>query len=466
MQDIGQLHEHIIELVNQGFWGQISSEFSEMQPADIAEAISSFQDESLRMQIFKTLSDTIKPDVLAELPPEISAAISENLSSEEASDIVDEMDPDDAADVLAEMDKSKSSQIIERMDEDNADDVRMLLSYPEDSAGGIMTTNLISVREDNTVLETLDKIATDDDGEHIFQVYVVDEGNRLKGVVAIWQLLRQKDRAIPISGIMNTETFAVRSDADQEEVAHIMSKYSLSVIPVVDGRGVLLGRITHDDVLDVIQEEAEEDIFMLAGSDDEDLGNDSIFKSCMIRLPWLSVTLVGGIITSSLINLYTEQFNSMVVLAAFIPNVMAMGGNTGLQSSILLIREITAGNMRKNRLLKLIRHELSTGALMGVLCGAGIFIWALILILFMPFGPHHESGVAPWYLAGVVAVALFCAMSFAAVFGAIVPVALEKFKIDPAVASGPFISVMNDISALLIYYGISSFLLLHVLSKS
>ncbi len=448
---------HIETLLDEKLWGQAASELAKMQPADIAEILSRYEIE-IQIQLFNDLPDDVKPDVMSELSPESIEAISSTLPSAEVSDIVDEMEPDDAADMLGGLDKETSSQIIEQMDDEAADEVRMLMTYPEDSAGGIMTTDLISMKQSQTVLEALDTIASNEDGEHVYQIYVVDDDKKLVGIVSIWKLLHQRNRNVLLSDIMDVETFAVRTDMDQEEVAHTMSKYDLSVIPVVDASGELLGRITHDDVIEVIQEEAEEDIFMMAGSNDEELGNVSSLKSCAIRLPWLSITLIGGFITTALINIFSKQFSTLILLVAFIPNVMAMGGNTGIQSSVLLVREIASGSARRHSLGQLFLHELRTGALMGLLCGIGIFIWTIVMLEFD--SSAATLACSSWYLAAVVGLALFAAMGFAAGFGAMIPILMERLNIDPAVASGPFITVINDIAACLIYYAITALLIL------
>lgn len=453
------LTEQVSLLIEQELWGQAASALAAHQPADIAEFLAHYPIEVIQT-LFKLLPEEIRPDVLAEIHPELAAEITESMPSDEISDIVEEMEPDDAADVLGELDKAISSQVIEQMEPDEAENVRKLMTYPEDSAGGIMTTDLVQMADSKTVLEALDAIATREDESHVFQIFVVNAQHQLMGTVTIWDLLRQHDRSIKLHEIMECDPLTVRSDMDQEEVARTITKYALSVVPVVDSQGVLLGRITYDDVLHVVKEEAEEDIFRLAGSNDEELGNSSILKSCAIRLPWLAITLLGGVITSSLLNLYSQHFSTLVILAAFIPNVMAMGGNTGLQSSVLLIREIAAGPARRHAMGRLLFHEVRTGALMGLVCGIGIFIWALTL---MHLSPPQEMPCSPYYLAGVISLSLFAAMSFAAGFGAIVPVVLDRLKIDPAVASGPFISVMNDISALLIYYGITFALIMRLI---
>ncbi len=453
-----EIHTRINDLVEQQLWGQAVSEISNLRPADIAEILSRYNNETIA-GMFNILPDSLKADVLAHLEPEIAAEVTESIPSEQVSEIMMEMDPDDAADILGELDKDVVDRVVGRMDQDDAEDVRKLMTYPDDSAGGIMTTDLITMRPDQTILDALDAIAGYEEGESIYQIYIVDSSNRLIGIVPVWELLRHKIRSTPLSEIMRTEIVSVRSDEDQEDVARAIHKYSLHVIPVVDEQGVLLGRITHDDVLDVIKEEAEEDIFRLAGSDDEELGNASILKSCAIRLPWLLITLLGGSITAWLSRRYSLYFGSVLVLVAFIPNIMGMGGNTGLQSSTLLVREIVSGTARRQPLGALVRHEVRTGALMGLICGVGIYIASLIIMSF----ETAAMPVSTWLLAGVVALSLFCAMSFAAGFGALIPVMLDRVGIDPAVASGPFISVLNDISAVTIYYCVSVALLSAVL---
>ena len=276
--------------------------------------------------------------------------------------------------------------------------------------------------------------------------------------------------------LQNLKTHGVKiyfaSGTDQADVAEMMAKYDLSVVPVVDDRGYLLGRITHDDATDIIKEEAEEDILSLAGTTDDELGNVSAWRSCWYRLPWLFITLLGGVVTASIMSSFGKVFGLVIVLAAFIPNVMGMGGNTGLQSSVLMIREIASGSGRRHSLGRLFLHELRTGALMGIICGIGIFLSALAILYATPSGREGAAAVAqnaglgafaPFAVAATAGLALFCAMTFAAGFGAVVPIVLDRLKIDTAVASGPFISVMDDISALLIYYGVALLLFARLL---
>jgi magnesium transporter len=241
---------------------------------------------------------------------------------------------------------------------------------------------------------------------------------------------------------------------DQEEVARLMNKYDLTVVPVVDAEGRLVGRVTADDVIDVMEEEASEDIFRLAGSDDAELESTSLLKSCMVRLPWLFITLFGGFITSLILRHFHGYISHVFVLAVFVPTVLAMGGNTGIQSSILVVRSIALGGLKGRSVIGLVLRELMIGASMGVVCGSVIGLWSHFLI-----AGGQPALVTSVQLAGVVAVALFSAMTFAAVFGALVPIVLDRVGVDPAVAAGPFITIANDISALLIYFGITMLLI-------
>ena len=471
-EQVDEVRERIDTLVDQKMWGQLHSLLASLPAADVASLIAHYQ-EPVLSSIFQGLPDDLKPDVLAELPSDAATELATALPPPATADIANEMAPDDAADVLGELDKEISSKIIEGMDEDSAEEVRKLMTYPETSAGGIMTTDLLRFSKDQTVLEALDAIADNPDEEHIYQVYITDEEGVLIGTVSIWELLHQRDRLVKLGAIMEQQVMAVRSDTDQEEVAELMAKYNLSVIAVVDDNGVLLGRITHDDAADILKEEAEEDILRLAGTGSEDLGNVSAWRSCLYRLPWLFLTLLGGVVTASLLNSYTNHFKFFVLLAAFVPNVMAMGGNTGLQSSVLMIREIASGDNRRHSIARLLLHECSTGALMGLLCGIGIFICALSVASFTGSGREalrisvENSGLtmasAPFLIATIVAAALFSAMSFSAALGAVIPLFLTRIGIDPAVSSGPLISFIIDICAMLIYYGVTILFLLHFL---
>ncbi len=431
--------------------------------ADIADLLETV-DHDLVRRVFNCVPIDARPDLLAEIEGSVSDDLLKSLTNDELSDLVEEMAPDDAADLLAELPDERSERVLDLMeDEESVKDVRELLSYPEDSAGGIMTTDVVAMRADQTVAAALDAIADMEATERFFIANIIDSAGVLIGTVDVWELLREKDRTRKIGELADTHFRAAIVSMDQEDVAHLLAKYDLDAIPVVDLQGRLVGRVTSDDVIDVLQEEASEDIFRLAGSNDEDLVATSVWKSCRIRLPWLLITLVGGMINAVIFNRYRAHLQSvsLLVLVSFVPTVLAMGGNTGIQSSILIVRSLAINGRPTRGVWKLIQHELATGAVMGLTCGLLIGTGAQLVIR----SQYQQTGaITPLHLGAVIAVALFAAMTFAAMFGTLVPMALDRFKIDPAVAAGPFISIANDIMALLIYFAVTIMLLSSLVS--
>ncbi|MCF7848908.1 MAG: magnesium transporter [Kiritimatiellales bacterium] len=455
MADINHIKERTNFCIKGELWEQIPKFFEELHPADIAEIIN-HAPLGAHNKLFDLLDDDIKPDVLAELDDQTEAYILEELTDEEISDIVEEMAPDDAADVLGELKDKRSEEILELMEDEESDEVRELLQYDEDTAGGIMTSDFVAVRATMTAAEAIDYFGSLDLDEPVYFVYVVDSLGRLTGWIELWKLLRQTHRDLPMEELADKETISVRTDTDQEEVARLASKYDLSSLPVLDWQNKLVGRVTADDIMDVIEEEASEDIFKLAGSNESELEYSSPLNACRARLPWLMVTLLAGFMNSLILKSFMANLtlSEIVALSFFIPIILAMGGNTGIQSSTLIIRAIALGTGHSRRIMKIISHEIAAGATMGVVCGTAIGLWAGFIIT------HDGTAmVSPAYLALTVGIALFCAMAFAAVFGALVPVVLNRFKIDPAVASGPFVTASNDIFALLIYYGTTASLI-------
>ncbi len=446
-----RIKERINFCIKGELWEQVPKFLEEMHPADIAEVIN-HAPASSQNKLFELLNDDIKPDVLAELDDQAEADILDEMTAEEISDIIEEMAPDDAADVLGELEKERSAEILGLMEAEDSEEVRGLLQYGEETAGGIMTTDFVVVRASLTAAEAIDYIGSLELDEPVYHAYVVDAEGRLSGYVQLWELLKTTNRNLLLSDLAEQEPITVHTDTDQEEVARIASKYDLSSLPVLDWQDKLVGRITVDDIMDVIEEEASEDIFKLAGSSDVELDDTSPLQACKARLPWLMITLITGFITSLILTSFDEHLKlaGIGALIAFVPIIMGMGGNTGIQSSTLIIRGIALGASHSRRIIKIITHEIIAGATMGLICGATIGLWAHFLI-----ASKEIPMIAPSYLALTVAIALFSAMAFAAVFGALVPVLLDRIKVDPAVASGPFVTSSNDIFALLIYYAVT-----------
>ncbi len=447
--------EKIENLIRHEEWTELKPLFLTLHPADIADIIDNAPS-NFRENLFSILNDDIKPDVLAELQDVSGSDVAEALTDSELSDIVSDMAPDDAADVLGELPEERSEHVLDLMKDEESDDVRKLLEYDEDTAGGIMTTDVVAMHENQTVAEAIEAIAYLDTEENFQYANIINDNNKMIGFINIWELLREKDRQKPLTELIHRKFCYATDDMDQEDVAQLAKQYNLNVIPVLNNNGVLVGRITTDDIIDVIEEEASEDILRLAGSDDEELEDISIIKSSSIRLPWLFITLIGGFITSIILRIFHAHLGEMMILAAFVPVVLAMGGNTGIQASTLAVRSIALGVSHEKNIIKLLLREIATGALMGIVCGVIIGTWVLTVIIT---GGEYPLTIAPGFLAFTVGIALFLAMTFAAVFGAFIPILLNKLNIAPAVSSGPFISILNDISALLIYFGVTILLI-------
>lgn len=435
-------------------WTELPELLARLHPADIADIIE-HSPENEQPRIFDMLSDELKADVLSQMADSTEAEILDDLTAEEISDIVEEMAPDDAADLLGDLGDKKSAEVLNLMEKEDSEEVRELLRYDEDSAGGIMNTDFVALHGSQTAQQALDHIGRLDTDEPVYSAYVIDEKEHLIGNVGIWKLLKNENRQKTLSELTDAVPYAAHTGTDQEEAAQMMSKYDLNSLPVLDWQDRLVGRITIDDMVDVLEEEASEDIFKLAGSTEEELEYSSPLQACRARLPWLLITLATGFVTSSILKAFMHRISTLEVLALsfFVPIVMGMGGNTGIQSSTLIIRGLAIGSFNEKKLYRLLFREMATGMLMGVICGAVIGGWARFII------GQNATAFPPAFLALTVGLALFSAMIFAAIFGAFVPLVLNRFRVDPAVASGPFVSASNDIFALLIYYGVTFLLL-------
>ena len=450
MSKINRIKEQIQFCIRGELWEKLLPLLEQLHPADIADVIEDAPDD-IQNQIFDLLDDETKADVLSELVDSTEAEILEELTAEEISDLAEEMAPDDAADMLAELDEERSKEVLELMEEEDSEEVRELLRYDEDSAGGIMTTDFVALHSSKTAQEALDHIGSLDLDEPVYSAYITNADDKLLGHVQLWQLIKAENRHKTLGELAESDLFSAHHDTDQEEVAQMMSKYDLSSLPVIDEAGKLVGRITIDDMVDVMEEEASEDIFKLAGSDNAELEDPSPLASCKTRLPWLLITLCSGFISSLILKRFIDNPH-IIILSSFVPIIMAMGGNTGIQSSILIVRGLAIGSFDESQLRRLLGHEILTGMMMGVVCGGIIGVWAHFMV-------GDGGQFSALYLASTVGLALFCAMMFAAAFGAFVPLLFNRFKIDPAVAAGPFVTASNDVMALLIYYAITFLLI-------
>jgi magnesium transporter len=361
------------------------------------------------------------------------------LSSKEiATEVIENLESDDATDVLSELPKEQKEEILSLIeDDDHASDIEDLLNYPEDTAGGLMAKELIKVNENWTTIRCLKEMRKQSsEVKEVHTIYVVDDQDKLVGTLSLKRLLLTETKIL-INEIANYDIVSVIATEDDEEVANIMNKYDLIVMPVIDKKGVLLGRITIDDVIDVVKEEAEKDYQMASGITEDVESSDSVWQLTRARLPWLLIGLVGGLLGAKVIGIFEIEKN--IELAFFIPLIAAMGGNVGVQSAAIVVQGLANKSIKINTILSKLVKELGVALLNGIVCSAIIFGATFVL--------NYRID-----LSLTVSLSLFSVIVFAALFGTFVPLTLDKYKIDPALATGPFITTVNDILGLVIYF--------------
>ena len=432
---------------------ELNEYLTEVHPLDIAEILTELP-EGKKQKLFQVLPWELAAKVLDELDSDTFSEILSSLSQDQKKRLLDLMSQDDMVDLLAEMSEEKRHEIINLLDIDDAEDIKELLIYEEDTAGGIMTTDFVSLRKDISIYNAIEYLRENaPDAETIYYVYVVDKNGKLAGVISLRELIVSKPTTL-VEEKMNENVISVNINDDQEEVAKIVTKYDLLAIPVTDTNGRLRGIITFDDIMDVIEEEATEDIYKFAGTMEtevelyeEDKFIPRVFSSVKARLPWLIVTLFGGVMSATILSRYETTLNSYAAVAFFMPLLTGMGGNVGTQSSTLTVRGLATGHVEAGKSIKTILQEMSIGACVGLICSIVVCIVAFLWMGEIKLGM-------------VVGMSMAVNMVTAATIGTIVPIVFKKFGVDPAVASAPFISTALDITGITIYFTLTTILLL------
>lgn len=406
---------------------------------------------------FKELDEKMREIVYYYLSPEEMASLFENIEmdDDDYKDMLAEMDPnyaaemiskmyvDDAVDVLNKLEKAQVVSYLTIMDKGAAQEIKDLLHYEEYTAGSIMTTNFVSIAANQTVRSAMYIIKNEaPKAETIYYIYVLDEQRRLVGIISLRDLIVNDDDTM-ISEITNERIVSVSVGDDQEEVARKLKDYNFLALPVVDFQNHLLGIITVDDIIDVLEEEASDDYSKLAAVSDMDTIDRNPISAARKRLPWLIILLYLGMGTVTLISRFEATLEKVAILGAFIPLIAGMAGNTGTQALAVAVRGLATGELEKENKLKLIIREMGTGLITGSICG----ILIMITIFFWK---------GNLFLGVLVGISIFCTLIVATLAGALIPLLMHKFKIDPAVASGPFITTINDIISVLIYFGVAT----------
>lgn len=434
-----KLVEEIKSLIKDGNPQALKELIDEMRAADVADLVEHLEFNE-RLFIFKLLEPEGAGEVLVEVEPPVQERIIKHLDNQVISKIVQELDSDDAADLVGDLPKQRAREIIATVGDDVSEGLEKLLPYAEDSAGGIMALEFVAVKADATVQDAVEKIREKrEEVENLYYLWVVDDSERLVGVISLKDLLLEPpDREI--ADILNPEVISVHVNTDQEVVARMVTKYDLVNIPVVDQHHRLVGRITHDDILDVIQEEVDEDISLMAGMFDQEIAEESTLRISRARLPWLIMGLFGGILAAAVIRQFESSLENVIALSFFFPVVMAMGGNTGTQAATVVVRGLATGEVSLVNIWKRLWMEMRVALINGIICG---------ILLGLIVG----AWLSDYGLGASVALALILIVINSGFIGSAVPFALKKLNIDPALATGPFVTTSNDILGLFIYLG-------------
>ncbi len=440
------LIDSVKRLLRRGALNHLRKIVNKTHAADLSMVFRSLSLNNQR-KLFDMIEEVDQKGVLfSELDEDTFMDIIEGMNIDDIVEILERMPTDDVADLVGRLPDEMSADILEKMEQEGSEEIEDLLRYDDDSAGGIMVPDFIALKEDMTARQAIESLQKEhQDVEMPFYLYVIDEYERLVGVSSLRQLVVVPP-ITPLKDFMSTDVFSVQTSMDQEEVAKIVANYDILAVPVVDESNKLVGIVTVDDVIDIFRKEATEDILKMAGVGEEFIETKTIVKSTRIRLPWLFASCIGGIVAFFIIGRFEDSLNKFVYLAAFIPVIMGMGGNIGTQSSTIVVRGLATGRIIIRDFWPVIFKELSIGVILGVVYG--------VLI-----GTVAQLQYSKFALAMSVSLAVISSMSIAALVGSLAPMAFARINIDPAVASGPFVTTSIDIISVYLYFQIATILL-------
>ena len=445
-----QLTDELIEkveiLVEKQTDKELKALLSEYHHADIAEILDELNLEEA-VYVIKLLDSETTSEILMELDEDIREKILKNLSNKEIAEEIEELDTDDAADIIAELPEDRQAEVISQIiDSEHREEIQELLAYDEDTAGGLMAKELVKVYETWTVAGCLRRIRGQaKDVTRVHSVYVVDRQGKLIGRLSLKDLIVSKSDQ-KIADIVKDNVAWVHVHDNVEDVAKVMAKYDLEAVPVINDHNMLVGRITVDDIIDVIREEADKDYQLAAGISQDVEADDSILKLTKARLPWLFIGMFGGLGAASIIEQFNDNMGNFVVLLSFVPLIQATAGNVGVQSSAIVVQGIANGTINGKILKRLFKEFL-----LGLVNGVAISLVAILITHFV-FG-------TPYIVSVTISIALVAVIIMAALIGTFIPIFLDKRGIDPAVATGPFITTSNDVFGILIYFLIAKLIL-------
>lgn len=446
-----ELVDDISSLVEADQRGMVLNLVADLHPADLAQLMSHLPFDEAK-QLFSWLPTIQGGEILPELDDSYRGELLGEVKPGRVGEMLDELDTDDATDILGDLPDSLAEAILPLLED--AEDVRELLNYDEETAGGIMGREYVSAKGSWTVEEVTEEVRREaEEIDQIYVVYILDEQGRLEGFVTLKKLLLSQAHS-KMHEIMRTDYVSVQVDLDQEEVARIMERYDLIALPVIDYQGMLVGRITIDDIVDVIREEAEEDIQRMSGVTGGEEPTDSVLRITRGRLPWLLVGLVGAGLSGFVIGGFEEALEEAVILAAFIPIMMATAGNVGIQSSSIIVQGLASGDLWSSDVMQRLGKETAVALINGI--ALSLVLAGAVLLLPLVSPGIGETIHSPVLLALTSGLSLLAVIILATVIGTTVPLFLHRGGIDPAIATGPFITTSNDIIGLSVYFLIAT----------
>ena len=435
------LLDMVRRLNRRGATGNLLKLIEKTHPADLAWIFRHLNTEE-RIKIFDIIAKTqLVGEFLSELDEAIMTLMVQQLTPQYLADIMADMAPDDTVDILEAIPEELASEISRHMEQKNREEVEELLRYHPESAGGLMSTDFMSLDESTTVGEAIALIQQkSEEMEMVFYLYITHSDGKLAGIISLRELLMKTPNK-QLKEMMNTKVISVTTDTDRADVAHVVSQYNILAVPVVDSGYNLVGIVTVDDIIDVIREEATEEFLQMAGAGkDREILLKSAFGNAMLRAPWLFASWIGGILAMIIISSFEYELAKVLALASFIPIVMGMGGNIATQSSTIIVRGMATGRVNMNELFKVTFKEMRVGIFLGFVYG--LFLGLLSTLL------HQE----PPYLGLVVGLSIFFIMAMAATLGTIIPLVLKRLDFDAAIATGPFVTTSIDILGVLMYF--------------
>ena len=438
--------DSVRRLLRRGAIGNLERMVAKMHPADVAKVLHHLHNPQEKRTVFELMkTEGSKALALSEMDQVDIGETLADVPSAEIAMLIKDLPDDDQAYILTSFPDERSQEILRLMKPEDSAEVQDLLQYEPKTAGAIMTRDYFALPSDTTAQEAIRKLQKATDTGNVFYVYVTGKDEKLVGVLSLRQLLLvPPDKTL--GSMITQDVISVTTDTDQEEVAKLVARYNLLAIPVVEKDNTLVGIITVDDVVDVMREEATEDMLKMSGTkiEEEDIiMHSSIFNSVRLRIPWLAINLAGSLVSGSILWFFRFTIQEVVALVTFIPVIAAMGGNVGLQSSTLVIRGLATGRIELSDVKTVFLRELSIGVIIGLLCGIAALSVAAVMHINLTLG-------------FVVGVAMVCALVVSTTMATIMPVVLKRYGVDPAVAAGPFVTTANDITGCAIYLSLAT----------